>query len=103
MAFDLDNEELRATRKLHGQDDGLYEDKSDKNIANIEDDIKTLEYIKGDFDWDLQHKASRTEKELQEAQKYSNAIEHILTEREQDKKKIQELEEENSEIKNLYF
>ena len=40
MAFDLDNEELKATRKLHGQYDGLYEDKSDKNVANIEIVIK---------------------------------------------------------------
>ena len=34
MAFDLDNEELKATRKLHNQDDGLYEETSDKNVAN---------------------------------------------------------------------
>lgn len=30
MAFDLDNEELKATRKMHGQDDGLYEDKMNR-------------------------------------------------------------------------
>ena len=30
MAFDLDNEELKATRKLHNQDDGLYEETSKK-------------------------------------------------------------------------
>lgn len=76
MAFDLDNEELKATRKLHNQDDGLYEDKSDKNVANIEDDIKTL------IEENPSHKKEQ-------------AIEHILSEREQDKKRIQELEEEN--------
>ncbi len=30
----LDNDELISTRKLHGQDDGLYEETSDKNVAN---------------------------------------------------------------------
>ena len=37
----LDNDELVATRKLHRIDDGLYEETSDKNVANIED---TKEY-----------------------------------------------------------
>ena len=73
MAFDLDNEELKATRKDKGLDDGLYEDKSDKNVANIEDDIKTL------IEENPSHKKEQ-------------AIEHILSEREQDKKRIQELE-----------
>lgn len=34
MAFDLDNEELRATRKLHKINDDLYEETSDKKIKN---------------------------------------------------------------------
>lgn len=34
MAFDLDNEELRATRKLHKINDDLYEETSDKNFRN---------------------------------------------------------------------
>ena len=72
---------------------------SDKNVANVEDDVKTLKYIKNDFDWDLQHPNSRTKEELQEAKKYSSAIEHILAEREQDKKRIKELEEENAMLK----
>lgn len=37
---DLDNDELRATRKLHGLDDGLYEDK-ESNIAKTK---KNIEY-----------------------------------------------------------
>lgn len=83
MAFDLDNEELKATRKLHGQYDGLYEDKSDKNVANIEIVIKDCrEHLK------LYGEAFITANEL-------DRIEHILTEREQDKKRIQELEAEN--------
>lgn len=82
MAFDLDNEELKATRKLHGQYDGLYEDKSDKNVANIKIVIKDCrEHLK------LYGEAFITANEL-------DRIEHILTEREQDKKRIQELEEQ---------
>lgn len=34
MAFDLDNEELRATRKLHKINDVLYEETSDKKFKN---------------------------------------------------------------------
>jgi len=34
MAFDLDNEELRATRKLHKINDDLYEETSDKKFKN---------------------------------------------------------------------
>lgn len=97
MAFDLDNEELKATRKLHGQYDGLYEDKSDKNVANIEIVIKDCrEHLK------LYGEAFITANEL-------DRIEHILTEREQDKKRIQELEAENRIFKdsnvlvNRYF
>lgn len=40
MAFDLDNEELKATRKDKGLDDGLYEDKK----SNIEETKKKIEY-----------------------------------------------------------
>lgn len=34
MAFDLDDEELRATRKLHKINDDLYEETSDKKFKN---------------------------------------------------------------------
>lgn len=64
---------------------------SDKNVANIEADVKILKHIKNDFDWDLQHPNSRTERELQEAKKYSSAIDNILAELEQKDKRIQEL------------
>lgn len=60
---------------------------SDENVGNIEADVKILKHIKNDFDWDLQHPNSRSEGELQEAKKYSSAIEHILAEREQMLKK----------------
>ena len=39
---DLDDDELKATRKLNGVDDGLF-DESDNNVASIEKDIKILE------------------------------------------------------------
>ena len=38
----LDNDELRATRKLHGQDDGMYRETSDKNVGSIEEAIEIL-------------------------------------------------------------
>ena len=69
MAFDLDNEELKATRKLHNQDDGLYEETS---AVVLTDNV------------------------LEEVQ---DAINNILTEREQDKKRIQELKEEDKKLK----
>lgn len=82
MAFDLDNEELKATRKLHNQDDGLYEETSDKDVENIKIVIKDCrEHLK------LYGEAFITANEL-------DRIEHILSERKQDKKRIQELEED---------
>lgn len=44
MASVDDIEELIATRKLNGIDDGLYKE-SDKNVANDKD--YTLAYLKG--------------------------------------------------------
>lgn len=88
MAFDLDDDELEATRKMH----------SDKNVES-EEDIKILEnYLKNSA-----YKQSNSDFfknggwEIVDL-KVPQAIEHILAEREQDKKRIQELEEklENS-------
>lgn len=88
MAFDLDNEELKATRKLHNQDDGLYEETSDKNVAN---DIKILKKF-----CEYEEAVVLTDNVLEEVQ---DAINNILTEREQDKKRIQELKEEDKKLK----
>ena len=74
MAFDLDNEELEATRRLNGVA---------KN--NIEKDIKILE----DKDCLINYP------ELQVLE----AIEHILAEREKNKKKIKELEVLEDDLK----
>lgn len=83
MAFDLDDEELRATRKLNGLD----KERSDKNVANIED----IEILKKDlFYYDEIH-----ENLDDDTVNFYEALRHILVEREQDKKRIQELEEDN--------
>lgn len=57
---DLDDNELIATRKLNGLDDGLYE--SDKNVANDKD--YTLAYLKGYADAEEKYRAKI--KELEE-------------------------------------
>ena len=88
MAFDLDNEELKATRKDKGLDDGLYEETSDKNVAN---DIKILKKF-----CEYEEAVVLTDNVLEEVQ---DAINNILTEREQDKKRIQELKEEDKKLK----
>lgn len=46
MAFDLDNEELRATRKLHKINDDLYEETSDKNREKYTIRLTDEEYRK---------------------------------------------------------
>ena len=62
----LDNDELRATRKLHGQDDGMYRETSDKNVANDKD--YTLAYLKGYADAEEKYR-----------QKVKDKIEKIFT------------------------
>ena len=62
---------------------------SDKNVANIEDDVNELKSIMN----------LRTESGFAYSQKNTlklqKSIRNVLAEREQDKKRIQELEEEN--------
>lgn len=95
---DLDDEELIATRKLNGLDDGLYE--SDKNVVNIEDDIKyikeCLKILRVVFN------AIKKETDFKEIDDiaFCKAVEHILAEREQDKKRIKELEEHQKKFYN---
>jgi len=45
MAFDLDEEELLATRKLNGVD---KKEGSDINVGSIEEDIEILKNIKSE-------------------------------------------------------
>lgn len=77
MAFDLDDDELEATRKMHKG--------SDINVAK--DDIHKLNKF-----CEYEDAVVLCEEALYEIQE---AIERILLEREQDKAKIKELEEEN--------
>ena len=79
MAFDLDDDELKATREMHKL--------SDKNVAKIDDDINKLNKF-----CEYEDAVVLCEEALYEIQE---AIERILLEREQDKAKIKELEEEN--------
>ena len=77
MAFDLDEDELKATREMHKL--------SDINVAK--DDIHKLNKF-----CEYEDTVVLCEEALYEIQE---AIERILLEREQDKAKIKELEEEN--------
>ena len=79
MAFDLDEDELKATREMHKL--------SDKNVAKIDDDINKLNKF-----CEYEDTVVLCEEALYEIQE---AIERILSEREQDKARIKELEEEN--------
>ena len=79
MAFDLDEDELRATREMHKL--------SDKNVAKIEDDINKLNKF-----CEYEDAVVLCEEALYEIQE---AIERILSERGQDKARIKELEEAN--------
>ena len=76
MAFDLDDDELRATREMHKL--------SDKNVASIDDDINKLNKF-----CEYEDTVVLCEEALYEIQE---AIERILSERDLNKKKIQELE-----------
>lgn len=67
---------------------------SNKNVANIEDDVKILRKFMNEAQ-DLNNENGWHGYYDVEIKAVSNAIEHILTEREQDKKRIQELEAEN--------
>ena len=76
---------------------------SDKNVVNIEEDIKyvkeMLEIARVFF---KAVKAETNYKDVDDVA-FCNAVEHILAEREQDKKIIQELKEENKENKKKYL
>lgn len=74
---DLDDEELIATRRLNGLDDGLYKE-SDKNVASDKD--YTLAYLKGYADAEEKYKnrIKELEEDLYSANKtveeYTNSI-----------------------------
>ena len=67
---DLDDEELIATRKLKGLDDGLYE--SDKNVASDEIDLTTV-YMKGYADAEEKYREKIKEKRDEINKKYEDS------------------------------
>ena len=72
---------------------------SDKNVANVEDDVKILkefiDYAQEVID-DMEYERPV---DVTVYQKDLTSMQNILAEREQDKKRIKELEEENTELK----
>lgn len=98
---ELDNDELIATRRLNGLEDNLFKE-SDKNVANEEVTHNKNKYIY------IKEVAERIRNEYREKYKdekfppepseqtcMAYEILNLLTEREQDKKRIKELEEIN--------
>lgn len=65
MAFDLDNEELKATRKLHRLNDDLYGDKKIKNDKIIAHKFAVMQQQINEKDSRIQE----LEKELEKANK----------------------------------
>lgn len=88
--MDLGDEELKATRKLNGV----------AKESNIEEDIKILERFKNnEMQRDKLERDNRCGAwkigDIYKHLELNTAINHILAERESDKKRIKELEEEN--------
>lgn len=100
MAFDLDNEELRATRKLHKINDDLYEETSDKKFKND----KIIAHKFAVMQQQINEKDSRIqelEEELEKANKQLDldyVDDNYIT-----KEKVKELEEESKKVLDLIF
>lgn len=93
MGFDLTESELKATRKLHGLD----------KEGNIEEDIEKIKQLNNLLKFFRTHGwISDMSRELNKNETIE-AIEHILAEREQDKKRIKELEENNLHWRGQYL
>lgn len=99
MAFDLDDEELRATRRDKGLDDVLYEEDLKKELLQRPISFLTEENL------------DKLETHCLRAIRFERGVEHKVVlellkrykeyslEREQDKKRIQELEADNRKLK----
>ena len=103
MAFDLDDEELKATRKLLGIDkennikgysiqngEPTPDNPAEIKSLDIEEDIRILKDLIQDIEitFEGRIKNKLTNEEIK-------AISNVLAERKQDKARIKELEEEN--------
>lgn len=86
--MDLDDEELIATRKLHGQNDGLYEDE----ISNIEEDVKILKNMIEEYE-DCSVPGLDMQVDISFRKKQANALRNILLDYEKNKKKVEEQQE----------
>lgn len=100
MAFDLDNEELRATRKLHKINDDLYEETSDKKFKN--DSVIALKFAVMQQQLEQKDKIiQELEEELEKANKQLDldyVDDNYIT-----KEKVKELEEESKKVLDLIF
>ena len=85
MGFDLTESELKATRKLHGLD----------KEGNIEEDIEKIKQLNNLLKFFRTHGWIPNMSRELNTNGTIEAIEHMLAEREQDKKRIKKLEEEN--------
>lgn len=100
MAFDLDNEELRATRKLHKINDDLYEETSDKNFKN--DSVIALKFAV--MQQQINEKDSRIQELEEELEKANRQLDlDYVDENYITKEKVKELEEESKKVLDLIF
>lgn len=100
MAFDLDNEELKATRKMHGQDDGLYEETSDKKFKND----KIIAHKFAVMQQQINEKDSRIQELEEELEKANRQLDlDYVDENYITKEKVKELEEESKKVLDLIF
>lgn len=103
MAFDLDNEELRATRKLHKINDDLYEETSDKKFKND----RVIAHKFAVMQQQINEKDSRIqelEEELEKANRQLDLdyVDDNYIPKQKVKDKIEELKNEYDEILSEY-
>jgi hypothetical protein len=100
MAFDLDNEELKATRKLHRLNDDLYGDKKIKNDKIIAHKFAVMQQQINEKDSRIQE----LEEELEKANKQLDLdyVDDNYIPKQKVKDKIEELKKEYYEILSEY-
>lgn len=76
---------------------------SDKNVANIEDDIKTIKNLLQMLENGFLTEEMCPIRSWDPVPKYASALAHILSDYEANKIKLQELEEERKKVLDLIF
>ena len=100
MAFDLDNEELRATRKLHKINDDLYEETSDKKFKND----RVIAHKFAVMQQQINEKDSRIQELEEELEKANRQLDlDYVDDNYITKEKVKELEEESKKVLDLIF